>query len=74
MKTRFRLSKNDTVKGFLLSPRGKILASIYDSGFRTKNGVYRALVRKVGYYEGKSVTCSITTEDGKYTIFTKKVN
>ena len=74
MKQRFRLSKNDTVKGTLVGWDGKLLASVYDSGFTTKESVYNALCRKVPHYGGHIVQCTISTEDGKYTRFTKKVN
>ena len=71
---RFRLSKNETIKANLMSENGKLLASIYDSGFTTKDGVFTALCRKTPFYGGNTVDVTISTEDGKYIRFTKKVN
>lgn len=35
MKTRFRVNRNDTVKIQLVDKEGKLLTSLYDSGFTT---------------------------------------
>jgi len=74
MNNPFRLSKNDTIKGHLLTKEGKLLASLYDSGYTTKEAVFQALIRKVPYTSAKAVECTISTEDGKYTRFSRKVN
>jgi hypothetical protein len=73
-KKRFRLSENDTVKA-TISGNGKLLASLYDSGFSTKDAVFHALCRKVPYYAGKAVECHISVPEKEIsTYFTKKVN
>ena len=46
MKTRFRISENDTIKA-TLTKNGKIVASLYDSSFTTINQVIECLNRKV---------------------------
>jgi hypothetical protein len=74
MKTRFRISKNDTVKA-TLSGNGKLIATLYDSNFTTISEVYGTLCRKVPYFSGQKVECHITIPEKEKSIyFTKKVN
>jgi hypothetical protein len=71
---RFRLSKNDTVRATLTGDR-KLIASLYDSGFNTKDAIFHALCQKVPYYARKSVECHISIPEKEIsTTFTRKVN
>jgi hypothetical protein len=71
---RFRLSRNDTVKATISADR-KLLASLYDSGFNTKDAIFNALCRKIPYYTGKIVECHISIPDKEIsTTFLKRVN
>ena len=75
MKTRFIISKNDTVKATMSSHDGKLLSSVYDSQFTTINEVVGMLISKVPYTPTKSVNITIYNVD-KDTVkyLTKKVN
>ena len=46
MKTRFRVNRNDTVKAQLVDKEGKLLTSLYDSGFTTIKQCYNAVLSK----------------------------
>ena len=46
MKTRFRVNRNDTVKIQLVDKEGKLLTSLYDSGFTTIRQCYNAALSK----------------------------
>ena len=46
MKTRFRVNRNDTVKVQLVDKEGKLLTSLYDSGFTTIKQCYNAVLSK----------------------------
>ena len=75
MKTRFRISKNDTVKATMSNNNGMLLASLYDSQFTTISEVVSALVRKVQHTSTRKVNITIWNQD-KDTVkyITKKVN
>ena len=75
MRTRFRISKNDTVKATMSNNNGMILASLYDSQFTTINDVVSSLVRKVPHASTGKVNITIWNQD-KDTVkyITKKVN
>ena len=44
MKTRFRVNRNDTVKIQLVDKGGKLLTTLYDSGFTTIRQCYNAVL------------------------------
>lgn len=46
MKTRFRVNRNDTVRIKLVDKEGKLLTSLYDSGFTTIKQCYNAVLSK----------------------------
>ena len=46
MKTRFRVNRNDTVKIQLVDKGGKLLTTLYDSGFTTIKQCYNAVLSK----------------------------
>ena len=46
MKTRFRVNRNDTVKVQLVDKEGKLLTSLYGSGFTTIKQCYNAVLSK----------------------------
>lgn len=43
---RFRIAQNDTITANLYSPSGKLLTTIYDSGYTRISQVESALLRK----------------------------
>lgn len=48
MKTkRFKLSKNDDIKATLFNKDGKLLSSVYDSGFSSLSQIKSALLSKI---------------------------
>lgn len=47
MKSYFRIAKGDTIKATMCVADGRLLASLYDSNFRTISGVISALLEKV---------------------------
>ena len=64
MRTKFRISENNTIKASLrCTEHGKLLSTVYDSGFTTIKQVQSTLLRKVPHYTGKSATVSITNLD-----------
>ena len=46
MKTRFRVNRNDTVKIQLVDKEGKLLTTLYDSGFTTIKQCYNTVLSK----------------------------
>ena len=46
MKTRFRVNRHDTVKIQLVDKGGKLLTTLYDSGFTTIRQCYNAVLSK----------------------------
>ena len=74
MKTRFRISKNDTIKATASGQNG-LLSTVYDSEFSTIDQVISRLISKIPYYSGKTIEISIYNID-KQTVkyITKKVN
>ena len=62
-KTRFRISKNDTVKAFMSDSNGKLLSSLYDSQFTTISEVVSVLMGKVAHIPTKRVNITIYNED-----------
>jgi hypothetical protein len=58
---KFRIKRIETIKGTACSEKtGKILSSIYDSGFTTIKEVERTLIRKIPYFDGKKINITIT--------------
>ena len=74
-QTRFRISKNDTIKATISDSNGKLLSSLYDSQFTTISEVVSALIGKVAHTSTKMVNITIFNED-KDTVkhLTKLVN
>lgn len=75
MKTRFRISANDTIKATMSSAEGKLLSTVYDSQFTTIGEVVSVLIARVPYTPTKSVSISIyneTKDEVKY--IQKRVN
>ena len=74
MKTKFRISKNDTIKATASGQNG-LLLTVYDSGFTTISQVVGKLISKIPYYSGKSIEISIYNENTqRIKYITKKVN
>lgn len=74
MKTKFRISKNDTIKATASGQNG-LLSTVYDSGFTTISQVVSRLISKIPYYSGKSIEISIYNENTqRIKYITKKVN
>ena len=74
MRTRFKISKNDTIKAFVHA-NNKLLASVYDSGFTTINEVVNRLISKIPYTNSKKLEISIHNNDKEQSKYiTKKVN
>lgn len=72
---RFRIAYNDTIRAYIYNSRGKLLATLYDSGFTTIKQVETALINKVPYFSGKRLEVSILNEDkGAYKHYETKVN
>ncbi len=65
MKTKkFKLSRQNTVNASLQCAKsGKLLATLYDSGFTTIKQVQSALFNKVAHFTGLKVIVSITDTD-----------
>lgn len=75
MKTRFRVKQNDTVKAYASNTEGKLLASLYDSGFTRKSQIDNRLINKIPHYSGKKIQISISNEDtNTYTSYLINVN
>lgn len=60
---RFRIVYNDTIKAYLYNSKGKLLTTIYDSGFTKIKEVEYPLLKKVPYFSGKRLEVSILNED-----------
>lgn len=72
---RFRIAYNDTIRAYIYNSRGKLLATLYDSGFTTIKQVENALINKVPYFSGKRLEVSILNEGkGTYKQYETKVN
>lgn len=64
MKTKFRISANDTVKAQIFNSDDKLIASLYDSGFTTISQIKSSLLGKVNDYNKRGkFTYSIVNED-----------
>lgn len=74
MKTRFRISKDDTIKA-TISCNYVLLNSIYDSQFTTIGEVISRLISKVPYFQSKYVEINIYNETkGQSKYITKIIN
>lgn len=62
-KMRFRIAYKDTVRAYLYNSKGKLLTTIYDSGFTKIKQVEYSLLKKVPFYSGKRLEVSILNED-----------
>lgn len=66
MTRRFRIKEGDTINAYAVSPHsGKILSSIYDSGYSRIKQVEKMLISKIPYYAGKQIEIRITNESEK---------
>lgn len=66
----FRIKQTDTIYATANSTKTrKLLASIYDSGYRTINEVKESLLHKIPSFEGASIDISITNKDKEQTKF-----
>ena len=64
MKSRFRLNESDTVKAVVCDKAsGRLLASLYNSGFRSIDSVVRELLGKVPYTSCRLLDIRITNID-----------
>lgn len=72
----FRIKQNDTIHATVCNnENGKLLASIYDSGFTTIGQVESALLRKIPYTSAKKLDFTIVNKDEQISkSYTKKVN
>ena len=72
----FKIAKKDCIKAFAVSnTTGKILSSVYDSGFTTISEVQSTLLRKIPFFGGKKINIQITNLDKeKYKSFDISVN
>lgn len=73
---RFRIKQNDTINASVFnSESGKMLASLYDSGFTTIRQIESALLRKIPYTSAKKIDFSIVNRsEEKSKFYTKKLN
>jgi hypothetical protein len=72
--TRFRIAESDIVKATASGNR-RLIASLYDSGFTTIQGVISSLNRKIPYYGGNRIEYNITIPEKMKSIYvTRKVN
>lgn len=60
---RFRIAYNDTIRANIYNSRGKLSATLYDSGFTKIKEVEYSLLKKVPFYSGKRLEVSILNED-----------
>ena len=75
MKRPFRIKESDTVRANVLNMEGKVLATVYDSGFTTKKQVESTLLRKIPHFSGQKVEIGIFNIDkDTYKRYTIKVN
>lgn len=61
---RFRIKEGDTIKAHLLTKQGKLLTTIYDSGYTRLSQVYAALLSK----------CCNPPKGTKYTVINTENN
>ena len=60
----FRVGKKDCIKAFAISgTTGKILSSVYDSGFTKVSEIQSELLRKIPYFGGNKINIQITNID-----------
>ena len=63
-QTRFRIKANDTIKVTMSADNtGKLLATVYDSGFTTIGEVLRKSISKIPYTNSGKVFISIYNQD-----------
>ena len=63
-QTRFRIKANDTIKAVMSDENiGKLLATVYDSGFTTIGEVVARLFSKCQYTSSRTVHISIYNQD-----------
>ena len=63
-KTRFRIKENDTIKATISDDNtGKLLATVYDSGFTTIGEVVSRLLSKCEYTSARTVYISIYNQE-----------
>jgi len=76
MKIKFRIKENDTIYATVSNKEsGKLLASLYDSGFTTIGQVESSLLRKIPYTSAKKLDFTVTNKDEQTSkCYTKKVN
>ena len=74
-KRPFRIKESDTVRANVLSVEGRVLATVYDSGFKTIKQVESTLLRKIPHFGGKKLQLSILNIDKDiYKRYTINVN
>ena len=64
---RYRLRKNDLVKAHLVSTSGRLLSSVYDSGFSSKEQVFDRLCRMAHIWRGHMCTFTLSANGGEKT-------
>jgi hypothetical protein len=75
MKRPFRIKDSDTIRANALNKEGKVIASLYDSGFTTKKQVESALLRKIPHFSGRELEIGIFNIDkDAYKRYKIKVN
>lgn len=63
-QTRFRIKANDNIKAVMFDDKtGKLLITVYDSGFTTIGEVVSKLISKVTYINSGKVYISIYNQD-----------
>ena len=65
------MTRRDTIKAYVSDSEGKLLASVYDSGFTTIGQVKRALISKIPYSSSKTLKFQITNQDKETTWYSK---
>jgi len=63
MRTINRISEKDTIKAFSYNKNRKLIATVYDSGFRSIKEVVRRLKEKGSGWLKKIYTVNIINED-----------
>ena len=75
MKRPFRIKESDTIKANALNKEGKVIASLYDSGFTTKKQVENTLLQNIPHFSGRKIEISIFNIDkDTYKRYTINVN
>ena len=71
----FRIKESDTIRANALNVEGRVLATVYDSGFKTIKQVESTLLRKIPHFGGQKVDISILNIDKDiYKRYTINVN